>query len=88
MVNVPITFVANLPKLWLTFQFCGEPSCILIFDDVHVDTDRFVNYSLFHQILGVAFFQFTKALFKIFQQNLSRLYFHLPLNLVLELDLG
>ena len=22
-----MTFVANLPKLWRTFQFCGEPSC-------------------------------------------------------------
>ena len=36
-------------------------------------------YSLFHQILGVAFFQFTRSLFKIFQQNFSRIIFiHLP----------
>ena len=26
MANLPMTFVANLPKLWRTFQFCGEPS--------------------------------------------------------------
>ena len=27
MVSLLTTFEANLPKLWRTFQFCGEPSC-------------------------------------------------------------
>ena len=30
------------------------------------------TYSLFHQILGVAFFQFAGSLFEIFKQNFSR----------------
>ena len=32
-------------------------------------------YSLFHQILGVAFFQFSRSLFKIFEQIFSRKFF-------------
>ena len=28
-------------------------------------------YSLFHQILGVAFFQFAQSMLKIFEQNFS-----------------
>ena len=27
VTNLPMTFVANLPKLWRTLQFCGKPSC-------------------------------------------------------------
>ena len=27
VASLPMTFAANLPKLWRTFQFCGEPSC-------------------------------------------------------------
>ena len=43
-------------------------------------------YSLFHQILGVAFFQFTRSLFENFQQIFSRIIFSsspsIPENLV------
>ena len=43
-------------------------------------------YSLVHQILGVAFFQFTRSLFKNFQQNFFRIIFSsspsIPENLV------
>ena len=36
------------------------------------------TYSMFHQILGVAFFQFGQSLFKIFEQNVLLIIFHLP----------
>ena len=36
-------------------------------------------YSLFHQVLGVAFFQFARSLFKTFEQNFYRIIFsYLP----------
>ena len=35
--------------------------------------------SLFHQILGVAFFQFVRSLFKTISQNVSRIIFYPPL---------
>ena len=45
-----------------------------------------LNYSLFHQDLGVAFFQFARSLFLIFSQNFSQIIFspspNIPENLV------
>ena len=45
-----------------------------------------VYYSLFHQDLGVAFFQFARSLFKIFYQIFSQIIFspspNIPENLV------
>ena len=42
-------------------------------------------YRLFHQILGVAFFQFTQALFKLFVWNFFWSFFHLPSTLLKKL---
>ena len=45
-----------------------------------------LDYSLLHQNLGVAFFQFARSLFKIFEQTFSRIIFssspYIPENLV------
>ena len=45
-----------------------------------------IDYSLFHQNLGVAFFQFARSLFKIFVQIFSQIIFssspNIPGNLV------
>ena len=64
---------------WLSI-FPREWGFLIGLNTVSGEENGAVTHSLFHQILGVAFFQFARSLCKIFQQFFSRIIFSFPPN--------
>ena len=56
-------------------DLCEIKSETLINDLLTISLYYYKKKSLFHQILGVAFFQFAGSLFEIFQQHFSQIIF-------------